>query len=77
VKGDDARRNRTPSWIEAARTPSVDGVRPPLVVLAEGTRGEANPRFVVTSLSRDKAGVRHLYETIYCARARAATWKTV
>jgi hypothetical protein len=35
---------------------------------AEYTRGEANPRFVVTSLKRDEAGARHLYETIYCAR---------
>ena len=30
-------------------------------------RGE-NPRFVVTSLSRRKAGARRLYEEIYCAR---------
>ena len=35
---------------------------------AEYTRGEANPRFVVTSLKHDQAGARHLYETIYCAR---------
>lgn len=35
---------------------------------AEWTRGEANPRFVVTSLMRAGAGARQLYEDIYCAR---------
>jgi hypothetical protein len=35
---------------------------------AEVTGGEANPRFVVTSLKRNEAGARHLYEKIYCAR---------
>ena len=35
---------------------------------AEWTRGEANPRFIVTSLSRAETGGRHLYENIYCAR---------
>jgi Transposase DDE domain group 1 len=35
---------------------------------AEWTKGEANPRFVVTSLKRREAGARHLYEDIYCAR---------
>jgi len=35
---------------------------------AEVTGGEANPRFVVTSLQRSEAGARHLYEKIYCAR---------
>jgi hypothetical protein len=35
---------------------------------AEWTQGEANPRFIVTSLSRDEAEARHLYEKIYCAR---------
>lgn len=33
---------------------------------AEWTQGEANPRFVVTSLKRAEAGARHLYEDIYC-----------
>ena len=32
------------------------------------TGGEANPRFVVTSLKRSEAGARHLYEKVYCAR---------
>ena len=35
---------------------------------AEWTRGEANPRFVVTSLMPAEAEARWLYETIYCAR---------
>jgi hypothetical protein len=35
---------------------------------AEWTQGEANPRFVVTSIKRSEAGARHLYEDIYCAR---------
>jgi hypothetical protein len=39
-----------------------------VVAKAEWTQGEANPRFVVTSLKRRQAGARHLYEDIYCAR---------
>jgi hypothetical protein len=39
-----------------------------VVAKAEWTQGEANPRFVVTSLGRDEAQARHLYEKIYCAR---------
>jgi hypothetical protein len=35
---------------------------------AEVTGGEANPRFVVTSLKRSEAETRHLYEKVYCAR---------
>jgi hypothetical protein len=35
---------------------------------AEVTGGEANPRFVVTSLTPAEAGARHLYEKSYCAR---------
>src|SRR5437879_1533815 len=30
--------------------------------------GEANPRFVVTSLRREEHEARHLYEKLYCAR---------
>jgi hypothetical protein len=39
-----------------------------VVAKAEWTHGEANPRFVVTSLKRVEAGARQLYEDIYCAR---------
>jgi hypothetical protein len=35
---------------------------------AEWTRGEANPRFVVTSLKPDRWPARALYEDLYCAR---------
>jgi Transposase DDE domain group 1 len=35
---------------------------------AEWTGGEANPRFIVTSLKPAEVGARHLYEQIYCAR---------
>ena len=35
---------------------------------AEWTGGEANPRFVVTSLTRREHEARHLYEKVYCAR---------
>src|SRR5688572_29161960 len=35
---------------------------------AEWTRGEANPRFIVTSLTPRECEARALYERIYCAR---------
>jgi len=35
---------------------------------AEVTGGEANPRFVVTSLRPAEVSAQYLYETIYCAR---------
>src|SRR5208337_1251911 len=35
---------------------------------AEVTGGEANPRFIVTSLKRSEAAARQLYEHVYCAR---------
>jgi hypothetical protein len=35
---------------------------------AEWTRGEANPRFIVTSLKPRECDARTLYERIYCAR---------
>ena len=39
-----------------------------VVAKAEWTEGQANPRFVVTSLSREEHEARHLYEKLYCAR---------
>ena len=39
-----------------------------VVAKAEWTRGEANPRFVVTSLRRAEMPARPLYEDVYCAR---------
>ena len=35
---------------------------------AEWTKDEANPRFVVTSLTRAECKARYLYEKVYCAR---------
>ena len=39
-----------------------------VVAKAEWTQGEANPRFVVTSLKQAAVQARWLYEQIYCAR---------
>jgi len=39
-----------------------------VVAKAEVTQGQANPRFVVTSLARKACKARHLYEKVYCAR---------
>ncbi len=35
---------------------------------AEWTQDEANPRFIVTSLSKAESNGRFLYEKVYCAR---------
>ena len=39
-----------------------------IVAKAEWTRGEANPRFVVTSLGSHECKAKYLYEKVYCAR---------
>ncbi len=39
-----------------------------VIAKAEWTGGEANPRFIVTSLTKAEASARFLYERIYCAR---------
>ena len=39
-----------------------------VVAKAEWTQGEANPRFVITSLRRDECKAKYLYEKVYCAR---------
>src|SRR5216684_5599367 len=39
-----------------------------VVAKAEFTTGEANPRFVVTSLTRAQCKPKYLYEKLYCAR---------
>jgi hypothetical protein len=39
-----------------------------VVAKAEWTNGEANPRFIVTSLSKAETSARFLYEKVYCAR---------
>ena len=39
-----------------------------VIAKAEFTKGEANPRFVATSLTRAQCKPKYLYEKIYCAR---------
>ena len=39
-----------------------------VIAKAEWTQGEANPRFIVTSLKPKETGGRFLYEQVYCAR---------
>ena len=62
--GKPARRFRDFTWSTLdswSRTRRVIGK-------AEWTKGEANPRFVVTSLTPAEARARDLYEKVYCAR---------
>jgi len=44
---------------------------------SEATGGEANPRFVVTSLKRSEAGARQLYEKTYCAHGDSTSTATM
>ena len=39
-----------------------------VIATAEWTQGEANARFIVTSLKPGEVTGRHLYEEVYCAR---------
>jgi hypothetical protein len=39
-----------------------------VVAKAEWTKGEANPRFIVTSLNKADTSARFLYQKVYCAR---------
>jgi hypothetical protein len=39
-----------------------------VIAKAEWTQGDANPRFLVTSLTTADGEARHLYEEVYCAR---------
>jgi hypothetical protein len=39
-----------------------------VIAKSEWTKGEANPRFIVTSLRRDECKAKYLYEKVYCAR---------
>lgn len=39
-----------------------------VIAKAEWTKGEANPRFIVTSLTAADGDGRYLYEAVYCAR---------
>jgi len=62
--GQPARRFKDFAW----RTRDSWSRERRVVAKAEWTQGEANPRFVVTSLSRQEHQARHLYEKVYCAR---------
>ena len=62
--GKPARRFKDFSWSTLDSWSRVRRV----VAKAEWTGGEANPRFVVTSLGRAEAEARYLYEKVYCAR---------
>jgi hypothetical protein len=62
--GRPARRFKDFHW----RTLDSWSRRRRVVAKAEWTQGEANPRFIVTSLKRAETGARELYEDIYCAR---------
>jgi hypothetical protein len=64
ASGKSARRFKEFPW---STLDSWSGERR-VIAKAEWTQGEANPRFVVTSLSGEEAGARFLYETLYCAR---------
>jgi hypothetical protein len=46
----------------------VDLLLSSFIAKAEWTQGEANPRFIVTSLTDEDGDGRKLYEDIYCAR---------
>ena len=62
--GHPARRFKDFTW----RTRDSWSCNRRVVGKAEHTQGEANPRFVVTSLSQQRADARALYEDLYCAR---------
>ena len=62
--GKSARRFKDFDW----RTRNSWSRERRVVAKAEWTGGEANPRFVVTSLAREEHQARHLYEKLYCAR---------
>jgi hypothetical protein len=64
ASGRPARRFKDFSW----STLDSWSCRRRVVAKAEWTGGEANPRFVVTSLEPKQAGARFLYEALYCAR---------
>jgi len=50
------------------RTLTTWSCRRRVVARIEWTKGEANPRFIVTSFRRDQCKSRYLYEKVYCAR---------
>jgi hypothetical protein len=64
VTGGPARRYRDFQW----RTLESWSRKRRVIGKAEWTKGEANPRFIVTSLDATRGSAAFLYEDIYCAR---------
>ena len=64
ASGRPARRFKELAW----RTRKSWSCQRRVIAKAEWTQGEANPRFLVTSLSETDGVARHLYEAVYCAR---------
>jgi hypothetical protein len=64
ASGKPARRFRDFTWSTLDSWSRVRRV----IGKGEWTGGEANTRFIVTSLKPAEVEARHLYETIYCAR---------
>ena len=64
ARGKPARRFKEFSWT----TLNSWSRQRRVIAKAEWTHGEANPRFVVTSLGREQVDARRLYEKVYCAR---------
>ena len=62
--GKPARRFKDFRWAHARQLEP----RRRVIGKAEWTKGEANPRFIVTSLKPEVAEAQHLYEKVYCAR---------
>jgi len=62
--GAPARRFKEFSW----RTLESWSRRRRVIAKAEWTKGEANPRFIVSSLGQERLSGQVLYEDVYCAR---------
>jgi hypothetical protein len=68
--GTSARRFRDFTWstLDSWSRPRRVVGKAEWLVGSNSATGEANPRFVVTSLTPPEAEARHLYEAIYCVR---------
>src|SRR5215217_7950253 len=64
----EAASRRAPSRSSDGERAAAGARERRVIAKAEFTGGEANPRFVVTSLQRGECKPRYLYEKLYCAR---------
>ena len=64
ASGEPARRFKELTW----KTRKSWSRERRVIAKAEWTQGEANPRFIVTSLTAADGDGRRLYEEVYCAR---------